>query len=102
MSSFANKSFRLTAIGKPCDGLVCCKYCAASGSAWKKSSPLPPKWIHVIHFVLKTKIILRCNNESLPSGPAPGIGCGVNGYSKYRCSPAGVNVGVCSPTAAGI
>jgi hypothetical protein len=35
--------FLFTAIGKPDDGLVCCKYCAASGSPWKKSSPFPPK-----------------------------------------------------------
>jgi len=33
----------LTPIGKPDDGLVCCKYCAVSWSAWKKSSPLPSK-----------------------------------------------------------
>lgn len=36
-------SFLITAIGKPGDGLVGCKYCAVSGSAWKKSSPFPPR-----------------------------------------------------------
>lgn len=33
----------LTAIGKPGVGLVGCKYCAVSGSAWKKSSPFAPE-----------------------------------------------------------
>jgi hypothetical protein len=58
-----------------------------------------PVHYHLKELIFFTKnktneILLRCNKESRPSGPPVGIGCGVNGYSKYRCSPAGVNVGV--------
>ena len=93
----------LTAIGKPGLGLVGCKYWAVNASAWKKSSPFPPRWEQACaRSSLCSAISLRCNNESRWRGPPLGIGWGVNGYSKKRCSPPGVNVGVWRPTVAGM
>ena len=57
------------------------------------------------HLKNENVVLLICINQCIlnklrcPAAAAADICWGVNGYSKYRWSAAGVNVGVCKPTA---